>query len=90
MITRREWRLPNEAELKSLLVEDSRPGEAKIATDYFPYTKNGPYWTSETKKVLKKHYKHFKKGSLSVNFANGNSRNMPYSDTAFVRLVSKI
>lgn len=83
------WRLPTEAELRTLLIERPLPGDVCIARDYFPYTQRGPYWSADAGKPLRGHYHYLKEGAVSVNFVTGKSQTMPYRDTTFVRLVGK-
>lgn len=83
------WRLPTEAELASLIYKTPKPDEPKMARDFFPFAKNGPYWTSTHEQPLTGHFKHLKKGAVAINFATGERQVMPYKNTAFVRLVAK-
>lgn len=82
------WRLPTIKELKSLYINNPKPGMPAIALEYFPYTQRGNYWASEANKNLIGFYKKYKKGALSINFLNFKPVSLPYSDAAFVRLVS--
>lgn len=82
------WRLPTEAELRTLLIETPLPGDVHIARDYFPYTQRGPYWSADAGKPLLGHYKYLKEGAVSVHFITGQRRTMPYRDATFVRLVA--
>lgn len=82
------WRLPTTKELQSLLTMTAKPGEPLIDGDYFPYTKNQPYWTSESQMPLKGHFKYLKYGATAIHFKTGKSVALPYKSAGFVRLVS--
>lgn len=84
------WRLPTEAELRTLLIDIPLPGDLYIAHDYFPYTQRGPYWSADTGKQLSGHYQYLKEGAVSVDFVTGKSSVMPYRDVTFVRLVVSV
>lgn len=84
------WRLPTEHELQTLLHDQPMPGGPMAALDFFPYTKHGPYWTANRGQPLKGHFQYLAEGATSVNFATGESQNMPYKIAAFVRLVSSV
>jgi len=81
------WRLPTLYELQSLIVENDRPGENKISTDYFPQIKNGDYWTSQNKIQFKRLNKHHL-GVSAINFNEANHLILPYHNAAFVILVT--
>ena len=85
----REWRLPTENELRTLLSHTPLPGDVLIARDYFPYTQRGLYWTSDADKPLTGYFARFGSGAISIDFKDGQSRSMPYRDAAFVRLVAE-
>ncbi|MCW8924917.1 MAG: DUF1566 domain-containing protein [Xanthomonadales bacterium] len=82
------WRLPTEQELGSLLSETPLPGDLLIDRDYFPYVQRGLYWTSNAEVPLTGYFKRLDKGAISIDFKDGSHREMPYRDTAFVRLVA--
>jgi len=82
------WRLPTEAELRTLLIDNPRPGAPRIALDYFPYAQKGPYWSADAGKPLTGHFARFREGAAAVDFQSGAGRNLPYRNTAFVRLVA--
>lgn len=82
------WRLPTEKELKSLVFEFPKTGEAKIANEFFPNTKRGDYWTSTSDVQLKGVFAHLKQGAVAIDFIEGKPRTIPYRNAAFVRLVS--
>jgi len=81
------WRLPTLYELQSLVVENDRPGENKISTDYFPQIKNGDYWTSQNKIPFKR-LNHHHLGVSAINFHEANHLILPYHNAAFVILVN--
>ncbi|WP_042149159.1 MULTISPECIES: DUF1566 domain-containing protein [unclassified Pseudoalteromonas] len=81
------WRLPTIHELQSLIVENDRPGENQISTDYFPQIKNGDYWTSQINKSFKRLNKH-QLGVSAVNFHDANTLTLPYHNAAFAILVN--
>lgn len=81
------WRLPTLYELKSLIVENDRPGENKIAIDYFPQIKNGDYWTNQNEMSFKRLNKDVL-GVSAVNFHQANHLTLPYHNAAFVILVN--
>ena len=81
------WRLPREQELRTLLSETPLPGDLLIARDYFPYIQRGLYWTSNVEVPLTGYFERLGKGAVSIDFKDGRSREMPYRDAAFVRLV---
>lgn len=85
---RNNWRLPTEAELQTLLYKHAKPGEPKIARDFFPYAKNGPYWTADEGQVHTDNYRQASRGAIAIDFTNGGSEAMPYKTAAFTRLVS--
>ncbi len=58
-----------------------------IARDYFPYIQRGLYWTSNAEVPLTGYFERLGKGAVSIDFKDGRSREMPYRDAAFVRLV---
>ena len=82
------WRLPSPSELQSLIQNEVQPGQATIAKAFFPYTKKGDYWTSESAQPLTGHYEHLEEGALSVSFLTGGSVVLPYRNAAYVRLVT--
>jgi len=82
------WRLPTSKELQSLLIKNPKPDMPFIALEYFPYTQRGNYWTSDSNINLTGIYKKYNKGAISFNFINLKFSSLPYSNTAFVRLVS--
>lgn len=82
------WRLPTESELRTLLIDNPRPGAPHIAEDYFPYTKRGPHWSSDMGKPLSGHYGYLKEGAAAVDSGTGISLVLPYSNTSFVRIVA--
>lgn len=84
------WRLPSTAELQTLLQQQVRPGQAKIAKAYFPHTQKGDYWTGDGKRELKGHYQHLGRGAAAVSFLDGRVLTLPYRNAAFVRLVTSI
>lgn len=83
------WRLPTSDELASLVSEQGRPGQAKIAHAYFPHTHKGDYWSAEGKQKLSGHYQHLQHGARTVSFLDGTMSSLPYRNAAFVRLVIK-
>lgn len=83
-----EWRLPTVEELNSLVNDNPKTGDAKIAGDFFSYTKRGDYWTSDADVVLQGVYAHLKSGAIALDFIEGKPRAIPYRNAAFVRLVS--
>jgi hypothetical protein len=87
------WRLPTPDELRSLIQPPTRAGDPTIATDFFPFTQNGPYWTSQRSHNLKGIYARAKEGAVSIHFgthisADKKVRVMPLEHTTFVRLVT--
>jgi len=83
------WRLPTAKELKTLIKKDARPGEPLINTSYFPYTKRGPYWTSDANKTLFGIHKRYKEGAVAISFIDAKEETLPYNTTCFVRVVAK-
>lgn len=83
------WRLPTPIELQTLIFHQAKAGEPKIATGFFPHTKPGDYWTSASQQALSERYKHLGFGATAINFSQGKSLNLPYSNAAFARLVTK-
>lgn len=82
------WRLPSAIELESILFDKPKTGEAKIANDFFTYTKRGDYWTSDADIVLEGVFAHLKLGAIAIDFIEGKPRAIPYRNAAFVRLVA--
>lgn len=82
------WRLPTASELRSILFDQPKTGEAKIANDFFPSTKRGDYWASDSDVALEGVFAHLKTGAVAIDFIEGKPRNIPYRNAAFVRLVS--
>jgi hypothetical protein len=82
------WRLPTEAELKSLIITRVKPGQPFINNSYFPYTKNGPYWTSNGFVQLTGHFEYLGEGARAIDFSTGKAYTMPYKHANFVRLVA--
>jgi len=85
---RDDWRLPSVAELSALIKLDGRPGSATIATDFFPKTHRGDYWTQQTAEQLDAPFQHLSPGAYAVNFGTGKVYGLPHRNAAFVRLVS--
>jgi hypothetical protein len=83
------WRLPTVAELNTLVKLDGRPGSATIATDFFPKTHRGDYWTKQSGVQLSVPFKHLSPGSYAINFGTGQVYGLPHRNAAFVRLVSE-
>ncbi|ROS05499.1 uncharacterized protein DUF1566 [Sinobacterium caligoides] len=82
------WRLPTSAELLSLVQQRPQTGKAKIANDFFSYTKRGDYWTADANIPLQGVYAHLHQGARSIDFIEGKVRDIPYRNAAFVRLVT--
>lgn len=82
------WRLPSEKELRSLLSITPKPDGPHIASDYFPYTARAAFWTSDADKKLTGHFKYKGLGATVVSFRDSRIYDLPYSNTAFVRLVA--
>jgi len=85
---RDDWRLPSVTELSALIKLDGRPGSATIATDFFPKTHRGDYWTQQTADQLNAPFQHLSPGAYAVNFGTGKVYGLPHRNAAFVRLVS--
>ena len=84
----RDWRLPTEAELQTLISTDAKAGQPTIDVAFFPKTKRGDYWTSEKDNSLQTVYNHLNTGAVAVSFVDGQSITIPHRNAAFVRLVS--
>ncbi|SFC92060.1 DUF1566 domain-containing protein [Pseudoalteromonas denitrificans] len=82
------WRLPTEAELRNLIVENDRPGENKIANDYFIQIKKGDYWSGTYSKPLKRFNGHITQGAAAIDFSKQQQKVLPYQNAAFVILVN--
>jgi hypothetical protein len=48
----KNWRLPTDQELLSIVNPQPKTGMAMIYNDYFSYTKRGDYWTAESNIAL--------------------------------------
>ncbi len=83
-----DWRLPRARELMSLINRQTKPGEPTIATDFFPQTKRGDYWSGEHGQPLTGVFRHLGKGALAVNFQEGKVVTLPYRNAAFLRMVA--
>lgn len=83
------WRLPTNAELRTLLFDTPEPDGPRIASGYFPYTYRAAYWTSELNKKLTGHFKYLEYGAVAVDFRDSRSYVLPYPNAAFVRLVAQ-
>ncbi|MCF6435745.1 DUF1566 domain-containing protein [Pseudoalteromonas sp. MMG022] len=86
----KNWRLPTERELASLIQPPAHPGQPYIAYDYFTHIKKGDYWTNQANVKLQQQFAHLKQGAKAVNFHNGKVVTLPYRNAAFVILVSDI
>jgi len=84
----KNWRLPTEKELRSLLNQTQKAGDPLIAMDYFPYSKPEPYWTATHNEELKGFFSYLKTGAIAVNFQDAKSYTLPYQNSAYVRLVT--
>lgn len=82
------WRLPSESELKTLIIEQPKPGEPFIATDYFPFSKRGPYWTSDKVTLPKEHSQQHSRARIALNFASGKRELLAFETATFTRLVT--
>ncbi|WP_444915518.1 Lcl C-terminal domain-containing protein [Microbulbifer sp. TRSA007] len=82
------WRLPDITELRSIILQESKSGRPLIATEYFPKTQRGDYWTRNFDRPLYGIYQYLKTGAGAVNFMNAETITIPYRNAAFVRLVS--
>lgn len=81
------WRLPNSEELLSLVDHSGLPLAATIEQSFFPHTKAGDYWTSDTEiKII--HGNRKETGANAVNFRSGQLIELPNKNAAFVRLVT--
>ena len=83
------WRLPTVKELSSLVDQNHKPGHQTIDLNFFPHTKGGDYWTSQSQAPLKGSFRHLREGAVAVNFLTGKSQALPYRNAAFVRLVTE-
>lgn len=84
----KNWRLPTEKELRSLLSNTQKSGDPHIAMDFFPYSKPESYWTSDHNKELKGFFSYLKTGAVAVNFQDAKSYTLPYQSSLYVRLVT--
>lgn len=82
------WRLPTAAELASIVDQDVRPGDPKVAKAYFPQIKRGDYWTADYARPLQGTFRYLKEGAVAINFIEGKRYVLPYRNAAFVMLVS--
>ena len=83
------WRLPDSAELLSLVDSQVKPGEPWIDQSYFPHSHKSDYWTRDHQHPLKGIYQHLGTGAKAVSFVDGQLRVLPYRNAAFVRLVTE-
>lgn len=83
------WRLPTNAELRTLLSATPKSDGPRIAIDFFPYTSRAAYWTSDSNRKLSGHFEYLGVGAATVDFRDASSHVMPYRNTAFVRLVTQ-
>jgi len=84
----KNWRLPTQKELESLLFKEAKVGEPLIEKEYFPYTHKSLYWTADSNKTLKGVFSRFGYGGTLLNFLNGKVQDLPYQNAGFVRLVA--
>lgn len=82
------WRLPDITELRSIILQESKSGRPLIATEYFPKTQKGDYWTRNFDRPLYGIYQYLGTGAGAINFMNAKTVTIPYRNAAFVRLVS--
>lgn len=75
------WRLPNTAELQSLLDPDAYVGRPWVPAGLFPNTVKGPYWTADWHPSLNK--------PATVHFGTGQINYLTAQGSAWLRLVSK-
>lgn len=85
---RSNWRLPSSQELGSLISKQAIVGDAKIAKDFFSFTKRSVYWTSDHSQLLEPSMRHYGFGASVVDFKSGEIQVKPYSTAPFLRLVS--
>jgi hypothetical protein len=83
----RQWRVPTLHELRTLLFADGAPNTPLIRTDLFPRTEKAPYWSSDAPVRLHGFFEG-EIGARALDFRTGSVDALPYSNAAFLRLVS--
>ncbi|ODA33962.1 DUF1566 domain-containing protein [Veronia pacifica] len=83
-----DWALPDHHQLSSIIDLDTSIGKPRVDPGFFPKTKAGDYWTSDSAAPLSGVYRRHGYGAKAINFGSGDTTHLPYRNAAFVRLVS--